>query len=282
MKKSASTNRSLPVTSTKSGEVTKLTEDVYCYTNQIVNAYFVRDKTSPNEWVLVDAGMPASGVKLLHAAESVLGKDHSLKGILLTHGHFDHVGGIVTVLKRYPVPVYAHPLEFPYLKGEQDYPKPDNTVEGGLLAKMASLYPVEAIDISEHLQALPEDGSVPMLPGWKWIHTPGHSPGHVCFFRDEDRLLIAGDAFVTVEQDSLYQVVTQIQAVHGPPVYLTTDWKAAEASVQKIEALKPAIGATGHGQPMAGQSLLQGLNQLATNFKEVAVPEYGRYVEDDK
>ena len=53
------------------------------------------------------------------------------------------------------------------------------------------------------MQALPEDGSIPHLPDWEWIYTPGHSPGHVSFFREKDLTLIVGDAFVTVKQESL-------------------------------------------------------------------------------
>ena len=40
------------------------------------------------------------------------------------------------------------------------------------------------------------------MPGWRWVHTPGHTAGHVSLFRDADRTLIAGDAFVTTKQES--------------------------------------------------------------------------------
>lgn len=280
MKKSSSTNRILPVTSTKSGTTQLVADQVYGYTNQIVNAYFIQTNADMNEWILVDAGMPTSGTKLLHEAERLFGRDHHLKAILLTHGHFDHVGGIVSMLERFPVPVYAHSLEMPFLTGEKDYPEPDSSVEGGTLAKVASVYPVEAIDISEHIHPLPEDGTVPFLSEWKWIHTPGHAPGHVSFYREKDKLLLAGDAFVTVKQDSLYRVLTQVKSVEGPPVYLTTDWDAAAESVKKLAALQPQIAATGHGQPMSGESLMNGLNELAEQFQERAVPSHGRYVDE--
>lgn len=280
MKKSTSTNRALPVTSTKSGTTQLVADHVYCYTNQIVNAYFVQTDTALNEWVLVDAGMPASGVKLLQVAEQLFGVDHQLKAILLTHGHFDHVGGIVSILERFPVPVYAHRLEMPYLTGQQHYPEPDASVEGGVLAKVSSIYPVEAIDISEHLHPLPADGTVPILSEWQWLHTPGHSPGHVSFYRKRDRVLLAGDAFVTVKQDSLYRVLTQHESVEGPPVYLTTDWEEAERSVQLLAALHPQIAATGHGQPLSGEALTTGLSKLAEQFQERAVPSHGRYVDE--
>ncbi|MNR18936.1 putative metallo-hydrolase YflN [compost metagenome] len=118
------------------------------------------------------------------------------------------------------------------------------------------------------------------MPGWRWIHTPGHTPGHVSLFREKDRALLAGDAFVTVEQDSLYKVITQKKQLTGPPVYFTTDWYAAEKSVRKLEALKPRIVITGHGEPMSGEELTIGLSRLAADFKQIAVPDHGRYVEN--
>lgn len=149
------------------------------------------------DWVLIDAGMPKSAKDIIEAAEKRFGKDRPPKAILLTHGHFDHVGSIVDLIEKWQVKVYAHPLEFPYLTGRAAYPHPDSSVEGGLLAKLSWMYPNEPIDIHEVLHPLPADGSVPFLNGWQWIHVPGHSPGQVAFRRPPDRLLLPADAFIT-------------------------------------------------------------------------------------
>src|SRR5690606_25960155 len=116
---------------------------------------------------------------------------------ILTHGHFDHVGGIEQLVQEWEVPVYAHPMELPYLTGKSSYPPGDPAVGGGAIAMLSPLYPRGPIDLGPHVQPLPEDGSVPGMAGWRWIATPGHSPGHVALFRDADRTLIAGDALVT-------------------------------------------------------------------------------------
>lgn len=278
MKTSSSTNRIVPMTTYRSKHIKEVVKDVYCYPIQVVNTYMIGNPAVSNEWILVDAGMPGTGHKILEAAENFFGPDHRLKAIVLTHGHFDHVGGIVHILEKFKVPVYAHPQEFPFLKGEQDYPNPDGSAEGGMVAKMSPLFPVEAVDISEHLHSLPSDGSIPGMPGWRWYHTPGHSPGHVSLFRPKDHLLIAGDAFVTVRQDSVYDVMLQRKRVHGPPVYLTTDWQAAEESVKKLTGLRPSIAATGHGKIMRGPELAKGLVYLCENFQETAVPDHGKFV----
>ncbi len=268
----------IPMTSIHSGDTRGARPDVHYYTDQIVNVVFVGTPGAAG-WVLVDASMPGKGGGIAGAAESLFG-GHPPAALLLTHGHFDHVGSIVALLERWPgVPVYAHPLEAPFLTGTQAYPEPDPTVEGGLLAKIASIYPNEPVDIRESLQPLPADGAVPGLPGWRWIHVPGHAPGQVAYFREADRTLLSADAVITVRQDSLYRVLLQTEEVNGPPRYFTTDWLEAEASVQALEALQPAVLVPGHGTALEGDELRAGLRRLALGFREIAVPEHGKYVD---
>jgi len=90
-------------------------------------------------------------------------------------------------------------------------------------------------------------------------------------------LLIAGDAFVTTQQESALSVMLQTRKIAGPPRYLTSDWEAAGKSVAALAALEPEIVATGHGQPMRGSQMRKMLHKLADNFEEVAVPHHGRY-----
>jgi hypothetical protein len=92
-------------------------------------------------------------------------------------------------------------------------------------------------------------------------------------------MLVAGDAFVTVKQESAWAVMTQKKRVHGPPSYFTTDWYEAERSIEKLYQLKPAIAATGHGVPMGGSELDQQLEYLLKNFVQYAIPKRGRYVQ---
>jgi glyoxylase-like metal-dependent hydrolase (beta-lactamase superfamily II) len=252
--------------------------DLFCYTDQIVNLVLVGNPTETNEFVLIDAGMPKSAEEIKEMVQERFGENAIPNAIILTHGHFDHVGSLVELLEEWKVPVYTHELERPYLTGKKDYLPGDPSVDSGLVAKMSPMFPNHGIDISEQIMTLPEDGSVPSMPGWKWVHTPGHTPGHISLFREQDRALIAGDAFVTVKQESLYKVLTQTKEISGPPKYYTTDWKAAFESVKKLEELKPEVAVTGHGLPMRGKELTESLHDLVENFEEIAMPEEGRYL----
>jgi glyoxylase-like metal-dependent hydrolase (beta-lactamase superfamily II) len=229
-------------------------------------------------WTLIDAGLNGSAGRIRRWASKHFG-DRAPQAIVLTHAHFDHVGAIDDLLESWSVPVYAHRDELPYLRGERSYPSPDPSVGGGLMARMAAMYPRGPINLGPRIGELPGEGVIPSLLGWRWIHTPGHTAGHVSLFRESDRTLLVGDAFCTTKQESFLAVATQRPELHGPPSYFTTDWNAARDSVRRLAALRPMVIAPGHGQPMAGEDALRALHTLAEQFDTIARPEHGRYVE---
>src|SRR2546423_2031549 len=238
----------------------------------LVNVYAV---STADGWVLIDAGLPMSAGRIGRWAEAQFGtRDPS--AILLTHGHFDHVGAFPQILEAWDVPVFAHQLELPYLRGQKKYPAPDASAGGGLMSLLAPFYPRGPIDLGNGVQPLPLNGTVPGLDDWKWIHTPGHTEGHVSFFRDSDRTLLVGDAFCTIKQESLSAIATQKPELHGPPAYYTSDWDAAKASVEILANLKPQCVAPGHGSPMRGPDVAPVLDDLSKNFDAVARPRNAR------
>ena len=253
--------------------------ELACVPMSIVNVYLSGPAQAGDlGWALIDTGLWTSGGSIRRAAAERFGPDARPAAIILTHGHFDHVGTVKALAEQWNAPVYAHELEMPYLNGESPYPPPDPAVGGGAMAFLSRFYPRGPIDLRPWLRVLPADGSVPGMPGWRWLHTPGHAPGHVALFRDSDRALIAGDAFVTTKQESAIAALLQPQQVRRPPAYFTPDWQAARRSVQELAALEPSVAATGHGVPMAGPRMRQQLHALAHNFDRVAIPHRGRYI----
>lgn len=261
---------------TSSSEVAS---DILVMNFTIVTACFVGNSgNNKDKWVLIDTGLENSADFILQSAESRFGKNSRPQAIILTHGHFDHVGSVIKLSELWDVPVYIHQLEMPYVTEKKDYPVADPTVDEGMVAKMSPTFPHTSIDISLRAVALPNDGSVPGMPGWKWIHTPGHTEGHISLFREKDRVLIVGDAFSTTKQESLLSVITHAEQISGPPKYLTTDWKAAESSVRVLRDLKPSLAIPSHGEPMKDEELAKHLEILVDHFNEIAKPEQGRFV----
>ncbi len=77
-----------------------------------------------NNWTLIDTGLFMSAGKIKHWTEQHFGKGSKPQCIILTHGHFDHVGSVKDLAEEWNVPVYAHEKEFPYLTGHAKYPPP--------------------------------------------------------------------------------------------------------------------------------------------------------------
>ena len=238
----------------------------------IENVYFVGKPGQP--WFLVDAGTPGQAAHIQAAAKARYGENARPQAILLTHGHTDHAGSAAALAEAWNVPIYVHALELPYLTGQSKYPPKDPTV-GGAMAFVSRAFPMNVVNLSGLVQALPEGGILPGLTGWQWLFTPGHSPGHVSYFRAEDGLLLAGDAFTTVNLDSLADLLTKRPQISLPPTPFTCDWDAARQSVALLAGLNPKAIGCGHGRPLSGPEIPADLRRFSDTFTP---PSHGRYV----
>jgi glyoxylase-like metal-dependent hydrolase (beta-lactamase superfamily II) len=245
-------------------------DDVVRVATGIVNAYLIG---TSDYWILVDTGIAGFAALLKRAVAARFGPQARPAAIVLTHGHFDHAGNAEALALEWNVPVLAHPLELPYLNGASDYPPQDPTV-GGAIACMSRVFPYGGRALQAELFSLSGD-TIPGLPQWRWLHTPGHTAGHISLFRPSDRTLIAGDALATMDMDSWVEQVRRTPEPCNPPAPLTTDWAAARRSVQLLADLEPrAIGA-GHGLPIAGDGVAEAVRRFADGFTP---PAHGRYV----
>ena len=255
--------------STEEGAVFEYAPDVARVATGIVNAYLVG---TAERWVLVDTGIAGFASIVRRAADARFGRGARPEAIVLTHGHFDHAGNADALALEWNVPVLAHHFELPYLTGQSDYPPRDPTV-GGAIACLSRTFPSAGRALSAKLYAL-SGQSIPGMHEWQWIHTPGHTAGHVSLFRRRDATLIAGDAVTTMNMDSWIEQVRRTPELCHPPAPLTTDWDAARRSVENLASLDPYAVAAGHGLPIAGDGVAEAMDRLCRRF---APPPRGRY-----
>lgn len=253
--------------------ITRIAPDVGWLPISFVNVYFIG--RPGGAWVLVDAGLPGRAKQIFEAAEARFGAGAKPEAIILTHGHFDHAGSALKLAEKWEVPIYAHPLELPYVTGKSSYPPPDPTI-GGAIAFLSRFMPSGSYDFKGAVRPLEPD-TVPGVSGWEWIATPGHSPGHISLFRPADRVLLAGDALATMNMDSWVGLVSgrQVLARAGAP--FNCDWDATRTSVQSLAKLHPNVVGCGHGIPISDTDLPARMTRFAARFRS---PRGGRYVDE--
>jgi glyoxylase-like metal-dependent hydrolase (beta-lactamase superfamily II) len=230
------------------------------------NVYFVRSGPS---WVLIDAASANCGRLIRKTAESLFGANTRPAAILLTHDHPDHAGSALDLARIWGCPVYLHPDELPIatIRDLSTVERYANPLDRWIILPLMRLMPrrrAESIlskaSLKEVAQAFDPAAKVPGLPDWEYIHTPGHTPGHVAFIRTNDRVLITGDALVTVDLNSLWGLMLWTsrrdrQRVSGPPWYSTWNKRAAKESIVALARLEPRVLAPGHGVPMTGKQV---------------------------
>ena len=241
--------------------MTEIAPGVAILPTLIANAYLIGD---PDSWVLVDACTPKHEKMIQRATQRRFGRGSRPRAILLTHGHFDHCGSAAGLADAWSVPIYAHALEVPYVIGASQYP-PFHLNSPGFFTRMARYFPVSTVDLGKRVRAFDPKEALPGLPDWEIIETPGHTPGHVAFFRRPDAVLLAGDAVTTMNLDSFWDTILKRKQVCRPPVPATSDWGAARSSVERLAALRPSLIAAGHGSPIHGAA--DELATLAAHFQ---------------
>jgi glyoxylase-like metal-dependent hydrolase (beta-lactamase superfamily II) len=238
----------------------EIAPDIAVIPTLIANAYLVGGRAS---WVLVDACTPGNEKRIRRAAAQRFGRDSPPRAIILTHGHFDHAGSAGPLAAEWGVRIYTHATEIPYLTGGSHYP-PFDFSSPGFFTRIARFFPTSTVDLGTQVDPLDPTQAPPGLPDWRIIETPGHTPGHVAFFRPADRALLAGDAVTTMNLDSFWGTILKRKQVCRPPVPATSDWPSAYRSIQLLADLRPSLIAAGHGAPM--QDAADGLLLLTKTY----------------
>jgi deazaflavin-dependent oxidoreductase (nitroreductase family) len=243
------------------------------------NVYFVR---SGESWVLVDAAWAWGGCARIisRAAETLFGAESRPTAILLAHLHPDHDGAALELARAWACPVYVHPDELPLARAVatahfaaiQRYGNwLDRAVIVPLMRALRRHQPdgVAAVpSLIDVLRAFDPASGVPGLPDWTCVPTPGHAPGHVAFFRARDRVLLTGDAALTVDVNTVGGCLAWARGkspphAFDPPRYTNWQQDRTDASLAVLAELQPRVLAPGHGAPLIGEAATRELRLLA-------------------
>ena len=236
------------------------------------NVYFVRAGSS---WTLIDAAWTKDGPLIKEAAEGLFGADACPAAILLTHSHPDHAGSALQLAQAWKCPVYVHSRELPLATGDfsamTEYAGPLDTWLILPIMRAMGRRRREAMlarsNLGPVVRVLEPEAGVPGLPGWQCVPTPGHTPGHISFFRNSDHVLITGDAVVTMELNSLSGLLRQRPGLSEPPWYTTWNRFVARESIVTLAGLEPTVLAGGHGVPMTGPETARALCHFARSAR---------------
>ena len=191
----------------------------------LYNAYLVGD-------VLVDAGTKKHPAKVL---AGVAGRE--VRALLVSHAHPDHAGGAGGVIEALGVPAWASEPDAPCVE------RGEASVNSSILKRFGKARPVP-------LQRRLRDGDE-VAAGFRVLATPGHTPGHVSLWREEDRALLAIDAIFNINP------VTRRRALQLGPRIFIADRDAAVATVKRLAEMEPAVVYFGHGAPLRDPAALR-------------------------
>jgi hydroxyacylglutathione hydrolase len=207
--------------------VRRLAEDLWLLDGRprhLINAYLAGD-------VLIDAGTRRAAARIRRE----LG-DRTVRAHALTHAHPDHQGSSHELCVRLDVPLWCGSGDVEAMEtGELALWLPDHWAN----RTAQRLWTGPGHHVSRRLREGDE------VAGFTVLEVPGHSPGHVAYWREADRVLILGDVVANVALAG-----GRGPGLRLPAGVLTWDPARNRESLQRVAALEPALVCFGHGPPL--------------------------------
>lgn len=220
----------------------KIVPGLYSFTGLTVGrVYCIEDGDG---LTIIDASIGSAGNKILKQVEAMGRKASDIKRILITHAHPDHVGALPFLKEKTGAQVVASAIERPVIEGKAPIPRAP-----GRLRPPETRYKGTPVD-----RELAEGEMLPeVMGGLKALWTPGHAPGHLCFWQPEKRILFCGD------------VIFRIRNLGLPFSFLTYDVEENKRSVKRLAGLDAAVVCFGHGKPVT-QNAAQAVREFAQSL----------------
>jgi glyoxylase-like metal-dependent hydrolase (beta-lactamase superfamily II) len=188
-----------------------------------INVYLIGD-------VLVDAASRFAGRRILRQV-----RGHRIAAHALTHAHSDHQGASREVCEKLGVPFWV---------GAADVEAAET---GDIASRQPAHWVNRVMDRAWSGPGHPVDRQLSEgdeVAGFQVLEVPGHSPGHVAFWRESDRALVLGDVLNSMN------LVTGIPGLREPPKVFTPDPARNRESARRLAALEPRLACFGHGPPV--------------------------------
>ncbi len=228
----------------------EVAEDVHLLAAHNVNCYLVVEDGAAT---LVDTGLPATWPLLLAGLAQLGLQPTDVRGIVLTHAHFDHTGSAARAREELSAPVHLHPADHwlaahPYRYRHEQTRFGPTLRHPRALPGLVSMVRAGALRVPPLAAALPiEDGDQLDLPGRPTVvATPGHTDGHCALLLPGRGVLLTGDALVTRDP---YTAATGPRLVAGAA---TADSAHNAASLERLRDCGATTLLPGHGEPWHG------------------------------
>jgi glyoxylase-like metal-dependent hydrolase (beta-lactamase superfamily II) len=198
------------------------------FPRDMFNVYLVED-------VLIDTATRWARSRILRQLGG-----RTVRLVALTHCHPDHQGCAHAICERLNVPLACHEADVPAMEGRCAMLPRSRAIRWGEKFWAGPPHPVA--------QVLREGDEV---AGFRVVHAPGHTPGHILFFRETDRVALAGDVLANIH------FLTRKPGLREPPPFFSANVAQNRHSVQKLIDLRPHIVCFGHGPPIREVDHLQ-------------------------
>jgi glyoxylase-like metal-dependent hydrolase (beta-lactamase superfamily II) len=184
------------------------------------------------EGVLFDAGTRWAERRILREVNG-----HPVDAHVISHAHCDHQGSSASVVAALGIPVWAPAVEAEAVESGDIGPMgPDNLITRIQLRTWAG----PGVPVDRRLREGDE------VAGFTVLETPGHSPGHLSFWRERDRALLAFDVIFGRHP------ITGRPGLFEPPDRFTIDPARNRDQIRRLASLEPELVCFGHGPPLRG------------------------------